>query len=85
MSEETEEQKELLGYLKDRFAHKIRGIETLAGFKTFIGNLTKTKIINALKARIQEEIDAKVQSSEDEQAKADELTELKNNLTQYLE
>jgi len=44
----TNEQK--LEYLKATFKRRIYGIKTLAEFKTFIVNITPTKVKNAIKA-----------------------------------
>lgn len=74
----TDEEK--LEYIKSQFNAYISNIETLAQFKTFLNNITKTKVIIALKNRVQKEIDTHSGYAVDEQVRVDELTQFKDDL-----
>lgn len=76
--------KEKLEFIKSEFNAYISNIETLAQFKAFLNNVTKAKIINYLKARLQDHIDTHSKYATDEEARVTEVTDLKNNLENFL-
>lgn len=69
-----------LNFIQSVFRRYISQIETLAQFKTFIGNITPAKVRNAIKAELQKDIDTHSGYAVSEQERVAQLTEFKEQI-----
>jgi len=69
-----------LNFIQSVFRRYISQIETLAQFKTFIGNITPAKVRNAIKAELQKDIDSCSGEITNKQEKVSNLTTFKDEI-----